>query len=276
LFDAAGLAYPSNDWTQTDFLEKARALTLDLDDDDDRIDQYGAGISPNLFRLAPFIWQNGGELVDDPVNPTRLVLDRPEALAAFQWFVDLQVAEHVVPDALAESAETSESRFLNGRLAMYFNSRRGVPMYRTITGFAWDVAPLPRGSQAAGILHSDAYCMAATTKDKAAAWKFIEFANSVAGQTIVAASGRTVPSLLAVAESPAFLDPEKPPANSRVFIDTAPIIRRVPVMTTWAGIEETTSKEIERAFYGQVSVKEAAQAAISLTRPYFDQAAVKR
>jgi multiple sugar transport system substrate-binding protein len=275
LFDAAGVAYPTNDWSQDDFLEKARALSLDLDRDGN-IDQYGAGISPNLFRLAPFIWQNGAQLVDDPANPTRLALDTPEALAAFQWFVDLQIKEHVVPGALAESAETSESRFLNGRLAMYFNSRRGVPMYRTITGFAWDVAPLPHGSQAAGILHSDAYCMAATTKDKEAAWKFIEFANSVTGQSIVAASGRTVPSLLAVAESPSFLDPDQPPANSRVFIDTAPIIRRVPVMTTWAGIEETTSKEIERAFYGQVSVREAAQAAITLTQPYFDQANVER
>ncbi|MFC1976082.1 ABC transporter substrate-binding protein [Chloroflexota bacterium] len=124
LFDAAGMAYPTNDWARSDFLEKARALTLDLDGDGN-IDQYGAGIAPNLFRLAPFIWQNGGELVDNVEHPTRLALDTPEALAAFQWFVDLQVKEHVVPDAVAESAETSESRFLNGRLAMYFNSRRG-------------------------------------------------------------------------------------------------------------------------------------------------------
>lgn len=46
-------------------------------------------------------------------------------------------------------------------------------------------------------------------------------------------------------------------------------------MTTWTGIEETASKEIERAFYGQVSVEEAAAAAISLTQPYFDRAATK-
>lgn len=275
LFDAAGIAYPSNNWTKEDFLAAARALTQD-GNGDGQTDQYGAGIAPNLFRLAPFIWQNGGELVDDMDQPTRLMLDTPEALAAFQWFVDLQIKEQVVPDALAEAAETSESRFLNGRLAMFFNSRRGVPTYRTIKDFSWDVAPLPRGSQAAGILHSDGYCMAATTPDKEAAWTFIEFANSVEGQTLVAASGRTVPSLLTVAESPAFLDPTHPPANSRIFIDTAPHLGRVPVMTTWAGIEETASKEIERAFYGQVGVAEAAAAAIAVTQPYFDQARVNR
>ncbi|WP_343407660.1 extracellular solute-binding protein [Candidatus Amarolinea dominans] len=84
-----------------------------------------------------------------------------------------------------------------------------VPTMRTIKNFDWDVAPLPRGSQSASILHSDGYCMAGKSKDKEAAWKFIEYANSVTGQEIVARSGRTVPSLRMVAESASFLDPAK-------------------------------------------------------------------
>ncbi|MCB0011100.1 MAG: sugar ABC transporter substrate-binding protein [Anaerolineales bacterium] len=271
LFAAAGLPLPADDWYWDDFLAAARALTLDLDGDG-RIDQYGAGIEPALFRLAPFVWQLGGEIVDDPAAPGRLTLDEPAALEAFQWFVDLQVQEGVVPDATAEAAETSESRFLNGRLAMYFNSRRGVPTYRTIESFAWDVAPLPQQKLAAGILHADGYCLAAAAANKEAAWTFIEYANSVAGQQIVARSGRTVPSLSAVAESDYFLDPSQPPANSRIYLDTVPVIRQVPIMTTWIAIEETANKEIERAFYGQVTVAEAAATAAALTQPYFDEA----
>ncbi len=76
LFDAAGVAYPAAGWTWNDFLQTARALTRDLDGDG-QTDQYGAGVSPELMRLAPFIWQNGGELVDDPDQPTRLALDSP-------------------------------------------------------------------------------------------------------------------------------------------------------------------------------------------------------
>ena len=270
LFDAAGVPYPENGWTQEEFLDAARALTQDLDGDG-QIDQYGAGISPSLFRLAPFIWQAGGDLVDDPENPTRLTLDDPASLEAFQWFVDLQVSEHVAPDAVAEAAESGESRFLNGRLGMYFNSRRGVPTYRTITGFEWDVAPLPHGRHTAGILHSDGYCMAASAEHKEAAWTLIEFANSFEGQTLVAASGRTVPSLRAVAESEAFLAPSAPPAHSRVYLDTIPTLGRVPTMDTWSAIEETVSREIERAFYGQATVAEAAASADELSRPYFER-----
>ncbi len=264
LFDASGVSYPGNDWTRTDFLETARALTLDSDGDG-VIDQYGVGIDPSIFRLAPFFWQDNLEIVDNPDHPTKLTLDIP----TLQWVVDLQVKERVIPSAEAEAAQDSESRFLNGSLAMLFNSRRGVPTYRTIEDFEWDVAPLPLGQRAAGILHSDAYCLAAKSENMTDAWTFIEFANSAEGQTLVAATGRTVPSLTAVANSPAFLDPDLPPANGRIFIETVPFLRTVPIMANWVTIEELASKEIERAFYGQVSTEEAAAAAVQQTEKYF-------
>ena len=268
LFDAAGVAYPANDWTWTDFVTAAKALTVDKNGDG-VTDQYGVGIDPILYRLAPFIWQAGGELVDNPANPTRLSLDSPTARLAFQWFVDLQVKEKVVPDAAAEAAQASQSRFLSGALGMYFNSRRSVPTMRTIKDFDWDVAPLPRGAQAASVLHSDGYCMADKSKDKEAAWKFIEYANSVTGQEIVARTGRTVPSLRAVAESASFLDPAQKPAHSQVWLDAVPTLRTVPVMSNWPAIEDAASKEVERAFYGQASVEEAAAAASELTQSLF-------
>ena len=268
LFAASSVPFPTEGWTWTDFLAAAQALTRDTDGDG-RIDQYGAGLSPSLFRLAPFIWQNGGRLVDDNLQPTRLTLDEPAAFDAFLWFVDLQVQHGVVPDAVAETAESAENRFLNGSLAMMFNSRRGVPTYRTIESFTWDVAPLPQGRRPAGILHSDGYCLAAASQNKAAAWDFIEYANSPAGQTIVAQSGRTVPSLVSVADSPAFLNPDLPPANSRVFVDTIPLLDRVPIMDNWIAIEETAGAEIARAFYGQVTVEEAIQAIQQRTQRYF-------
>ena len=268
LFDAAGIPYPTNDWTWDDFLSAGLTLTADTNGDG-VTDQYGAGIDPILYRLAPFIWQLGGELVDDPANPTQLVLDSPTALAAMQWFVDLQVKHHIVPDAAAEASESDESRFLNGTLGMFFDSRRGTPTMRTISDFDWDVAPLPNGSTPASILHSDGYCMTADSKDKEAAWRLIEFANAQTGQEVMVTTGRTVPSMRVVAESPAFLEPDNPPANSRVWVDVVPTLRQVPTMPGWVAVEDAASAEIERAFYGQASVEEAAAAAVARTREFF-------
>ena len=271
LFTAAGVAEPADDWTWADFLAAAQALTLDSDGDG-QIDQYGAGIEASLFRLAPFIWQNGGELVDDAAFPQQLALTRVPAQAALTWFTELQTVHHVVPDRIAEESLDSESRFIEGTTAMYFNSRRGTPTYREITAFDWDIAPLPRGTQSAGVLHSDGYCLSAVAADKDAAWRFIEFANSAEGQTIIAGSGRTVPSIMSVAESEAFLDPNTRPARSRVFLDTIPELRLVPRLSTWDEIESTGSEEVERAFYGDITPEEAALLARQRTEEYFQLA----
>ncbi len=268
LFDAASVAYPPDKWSWADFVETAKALTIDHDGDG-RIDQYGLGLEPSLYRLAPFIWQNNAPIVDNEAGPTRLTLTRPPTMEALQWFVDLRQVHGVVPDRIEESAQNSESRFIAGTTAMYLDSRRGTPTYREIESFTWDVAPLPDGKSAAGILHSDAYCLSATTENKEAAWAFIEFANSVEGQTLIAASGRTVPSLISVAESDVFLEPELPPSRAYVFTNNAAIVRRVPLVSTWQEIEKTAGEEIERAFYGDIPVSEAALLAVQRTEEYF-------
>ena len=268
LFDAAGLPYPADKWTWAEFVETAVSLTQDTDADG-TIDQYGLGIEPSLFRLAPFVWQNDAPIVDDDVQPTRLTLTRPPSLAAFQWFTDLHNVHGVVPGRVEEAAQDSESRFLAGTTAMYLNSRRGVPTYREIDSFTWDVASLPNNKTGAGILHSDAYCLSQATQNKDAAWQFIEFANSVEGQTIIAGSGRSVPSLIAVAESEAFLNPSQPPHNAQIFLDNANVIRRVPVISTWQEIESVADEEIERAFYGDITAAEAANLSFLRTEEYF-------
>ncbi len=81
LFDQAGLDYPKDDWTWDDFQATAKALTLDADNDGTP-EQYGLGTEASIFRVTPFIWQNGGDLVDNPAKPTSLNLNTPEAAGA--------------------------------------------------------------------------------------------------------------------------------------------------------------------------------------------------
>lgn len=268
IFDTAGIPYPSNDWTWDDFVKTAITLTKDFDNDG-TIDQYGLGTEISLYRLAPFIWQNEAALVDNVDNPNRLTLSRPPSLEALQWFVDLRQIHGVIPDRVEETAMDSESRFVGGITAMFLNSRVGVPSYREIESFAWDVAPLPRNKTSAGVLHSDAYCMSKATQDKKAAWTFIEYANSFEGQSLIAQSGRTVPSMIEVAESPAFLAPTQRPVNSRIWLDTVSTLQLVPVISTWQEIESTANEEIERAVYGEITAEEAAQLIFTRTEEYF-------
>jgi multiple sugar transport system substrate-binding protein len=267
-FEQAGVPLPAAGWGWDEFLAAAQALTEDTDGDG-LTDLHGLGVENSLIRFAPFIWQAGGELVDDLERPTRLTIDTPEARAGIQFFIDLSLVHKVVPTEAEVLAESDEDRFMNGTTAMLLQSRRVVPTLREIQDFTWDVAPLPQQVQAAGILHSDAYCLSAPSENKEAAWAFIEFANGPQGQPIAAQTGRTVPSLRAVAESPAFLGPRGgvgtgtaldrvgAPASSRVYLDTVPQIRRVPSISTWPEVEEAFNTTLGRAFYGEVPIDDA-------------------
>jgi multiple sugar transport system substrate-binding protein len=141
---------------------------------------------------------------------------------------------------------------MNGRLAMFMSSRREVPNLRSIEDFDWDVAPIPSNGEPANVLHSDAFCLTAASDRHDEAWAFAEFVLGREGQEILAATGRTVPSRIAVAESPVFLDPSLPPSRSQVFLDAIPHIRRLPTLSTWPEIEDISNTLIEEAMYDPV------------------------
>jgi multiple sugar transport system substrate-binding protein len=271
LFREARLPEPQPGWNFFEMVNLARLLTVDRDGDR-RPEQYGLGVEASIIRLAPFIWSNGGSLVDDEAAPTRFTLEEPLAVDVMQSFFDLREEYGVIPTEREIEAQADEDRFLNGTTAMVLASRRETPSFRTITDFEWDVAPLPVFGEPAGILHSDAYCMPRASEHKEAAWRFMEFALGPDGQRITAQAGRTVPSLIDVANSEAFLDPDQPPANSRVFLDTIPTIRRVPNISTWPEIEERTDELLEIGMYHRIPALDIAQRIIRETSEIFARA----
>ncbi len=233
---------------------------------------YGLGIEATIIRIAPFVWSNGGDLVDDEEAPTRFTLDTPEAMEAVAAVFGLRTQIGVVPSDQEVEAEDDESRFTNGRLAMLLSSRRSTPTFREAAKFDWDIVSLPVFKQPAGILHSDAYCMTKASDEKDAAWRFVEFALGPKGAPVVARTGRTVPSLRSVAESAAFLDPTAKPANSRVFLDGIEEIRRVPTVSTWPEIEDVSEGILENGMYLGQPVDKVVAELDEKTRPLFARA----
>ncbi len=168
LFDAAGVPYPSGDWHWNDFLEAARALAGNLGPGRFAFGSWGA-------QVAPFIYQNGGTVVDDSVRPTRPTLDDPATVEAIGWYVDLALAEKVMPtpaelaeyatergrrhtivmggdeaDKAASQAQADlEQAVTDGDVAMWMGplSDRGGRWQRW--DFRWGVVPLPAGRKAA-------------------------------------------------------------------------------------------------------------------------------
>ncbi len=281
LFEAYGVPEPPDRWTWNDMVEKAVALTRDANGNrvvgteneaGSAVDVYGLGVEPSIIRLAPFIWSNGGELTDDPGRPTRFTLDTPQAREVLRAFFDLRAAYGVTPtDAEVESLD-DESRFAAGKLAMLLSSRRATTTFRSIEDFEWDVAPLPVFDQQVGILHSDAFCITAASPRREEAWSFVEYALSAEGQEALVATGRTVPSNIEVAGSPAFLDQGQPPSRSQVFLDAVERVRATPVISTWPEIEDVTAPILEDGMHKGVPVDTVIRRIEEGTRELFERA----
>jgi multiple sugar transport system substrate-binding protein len=282
LFARYGVPEPKAGWTWNDMLAAASALTRDAngrtvvgtgsEGGPQRVATYGLGVEPSIIRLAPFVWSNGGEIVDDPQRPTLLTLDTAPAREALRNMVDLRRTYGVVPTDEEVEAEGDEPRFAGGRLAMLLSSRRSTTTFRTIKDFAWDVAPLPVYKQQVGILHSDAYCITRGSRNKDAAWRFVEYAMSAEGQRIVAATGRTVPSNVEVSRSAAFLDPDKPPRRAQVFLDAIATARPMPTVSTWPEIEDAAAGILENALYRGGPLDKVVRDIDQQTRPLFARA----
>jgi multiple sugar transport system substrate-binding protein len=282
LFARYGVPEPKPGWTWNDMVAAASALTRDAsgkavvgtetEGTAQRVVTYGLGVEPSIIRLAPFVWSNGGEIVDNPQRPTRLTLDTPEAREALRNLVDLRRRFGVVPTDEEVEAEGDEPRFVNGRLAMLLSSRRSTTTFRTIKGFDWDVAPLPSYHKQVGILHSDAYCITRGARNSDAAWRFVEYAISAEGQRIIAATGRTVPSNVEVSRSTAFLDPTLPPRRAQVFLDAVPTVRAMPTVSTWPEIEDVVAGVLENALYRGDDLDTVVRDVDQQTRPLFARA----
>lgn len=279
LFEKHGVALPRPGWTWNEMVGTAQAMTRDAagrvvrgseSDGGAAVPAVrGVGVEPSIIRLAPFVWSHGGEIVDDPARPTRLTLDTPAAREALKNLVDLHLAYGVVPTDQEVESEDDESRFVNGRLAMLLSSRRSTTTFRGITAFEWDVAPLPVYEQQVGVLHSDAYCLTRGSRNKDAAWRFLEFALGEQGQQIMAGTGRIVPSHIAVSRSAAFLGSAQPPRSAKVFLDAVPTVRTLPTVSTWPEIEDVTAGILENALYRGDRLDDVVRRLDEQTRPLF-------
>lgn len=286
LFKRFGVPPPRDGMHWNELVFKARQLTRDKNGqvvrgaDPDlpaantaQAEIFGLGVEPSIIRLAPLVWSNGGELVDDAEEPTRFTLDGVEAKQAIDAFFRLRTLYGVVPTDQEVEAEDDESRFANGRMAMLLESRRAVPSLREAADFDWDVVSLPSFQEPVNVLHSDAYCLTKGSKEKDAAWRFVEYALGPAGAEVVARTGRTVPSLRSVAESDAFLDPQAKPKNSRVWLDSIESIRHLPTVSTWPEIEDATNGILENGMYLAQPVDKVVAEVDEQTRPLFERAA---
>jgi multiple sugar transport system substrate-binding protein len=226
MFDKAGLAYPTADWTWDDLRAAAKKLTLDTNGDG-KTDQYG--FSFDMYDMEPgyseAIWSYGGDILN--ADHTKTLLGEPKARQAWQLLYDMTFVDKSVPDSNT-SGQYGGDTFLAGVTAMTPLGHWVVPGYAD-ANLKFDAAPMPKGPAGRFTsVNSAGFVIANGTKHPAEAFAFLKFVLSNAGQTRLAELGFACPVLKSIAESPVFLK-QKIDINQQVFLDALQYAHIKPV-----------------------------------------------
>jgi multiple sugar transport system substrate-binding protein len=236
MFDKAGVAYPKAGWTYDDLRATAKALTKDTNGDG-TIDQFGYVIDP--WDMEPgwseIIWAYGGDIIS--ADHTKTLIGEPKARQAWQFLYDMMLVDKTIPDPNTTS-QYGGDLFLSGNAAMMAMGHWAVPSYSEAT-FKWDVVPMPAGpaGQATSV-NSAGFVVGKDSAHPDAAFAFIKFVLSQAGQTRLAQMGFACPVLKSVAASQAFLQ-QKAQINNQIFIDSLAYAHMKPVFKgydEWASV----------------------------------------
>jgi len=229
IFDEAGVAYPTDDWTWEDLLAKAKALTIT--NEKGRIDRYGF----YGWAWQNFVYGNGANLVDDVKNPTKCMLDDPLAIEGLQFYSDLINKHKVMPTpvALSNLGMGIDYMFSSGKLAMFLSGIWETPGLRNYD-FNWDVAMFPQNKQ--GIRRvgtgGSGYCILKSSKHKKEAWEVIKALTSIQAQIKLSETGLAQPARIVISKEN-FTKHPGPPANKGMLNEAVKYAVYDPFSPKW-------------------------------------------
>lgn len=250
LFDAAGIAYPSADWTWDDFRKTAKELTRD--------GVWGVA-APIDYQSGYYntIFQAGGKVISD--DGTKAEIDSPEAVKGLQFWTDL-MADGSSPTLQQLSDTEGVTMFQQGKVAMYMSGAYWALQFYQDEAFRpkVGVAPLPVGPAGRATVSSGIENVGyAGTEHPDAVKKFLLFASGEEAAKIQAENGAVLPAYAGTSQT--WMDAMPEFKDLQVFIDAIDYSVPLPVQGNAAEWQGMQTEYLTPAWNGQEPVAEAAK-----------------
>lgn len=254
MFNAAGVALPTDDWTWDDLSAAAAALS------DPAKQIYGLGVPPDPGRFPIFVFQNGGSVMTDDFTDT--LLDSPEAIEAAEFYTGFRAAgTGALPADVGEGWQGTV--FGKGQFAMVYEGGWLIPYLREqFPDVNYGVVTPPAGPAGEGnLIFTVAYVISKNSKNPEAAWEVINFLTNEESQTTVLESGFALPSRVALQDSEYLVNN---PASAAIFRGALQGARPFMWGLVGSDVNDQMAKALERVYLeGQPvadAMKQAAEA----------------
>ena len=255
LFDKAGVAYPTADWTWADAVEAGQKLN------DPANGVWGLYSGVHFWEFYKKAAQNNCKFFND--DKTEVLINSPECVQALQTMVDMVNKDMVIPSSADMAGQSDGDMFLAGKLAMdvsgiwMFGSYKDAP-------FQWDIAMEPGMANRATHFFANGVSAFAATKHSAEAYEWIKFFTSDPEMAkIRIAAGWELPAL----KDPTLFEDylvQTPPANRQVVIDSLEFAIVPPVIVRQSEMQDGINKLLEQVMLGELTAQEALDQAKTL------------
>lgn len=247
LFDAAGVEYPTAEWTWKEEMAAAEALT----DRDAGVWGMHAPIAYNEFYKTAA--QNGCQIVDDAGAVT---IDQPGCVEALQYMVDATNTTKVQPTESDLAGVSDGDLFLQGQIAMLTTGIWMFPAFADAP-FAWDIALEPGNTQKAHHFFSNAAVISKVTDQVDAAWAWQSFltGSPETAQLRVEANWE-LPAVSDQAVFESWLG-QTPPESRKVVFEALDTLITPPAFTDQAQVQDAIDGVIDQVIAGDMTPQEA-------------------
>lgn len=247
LFDQAGVAYPTADWTYDDAVAAGKEIM-------DKVPDVWGLYSPIQFwEFYKKAAQNGCEFFNEDM--TEVLLDSPACVETVEKMVSF-VNEGVQPAEAELGGVSNEDVFAQGDLAM---DVIGIWMFSAFqdVDFNWDIAVEPGMSTKATHFFADSFVTFAATKHADAAWQWMRFLTS--SEEMVNKRLETGWSLPALNNPDLFADylNHDNPESRQVVFDSLEYAVVPPVITRQNEMTTIVGTYLEKVTLGQMTAQEA-------------------
>lgn len=251
MFDEAGLAYPTADWTWDDVTEAAKKLTKEDGS------QYGLALrnDNNQAGYYNLIYDNGGYIISD--DKTKSGWDDPKTIDAMEM-LEGWIKDGVMPplEVMAENGE--DVLFQSGKVAMVPQGSWMVAAYRDneYTAENCDLVELPKSAttgRRVSLYNGLGWAAAANGEHTEEAWKLIEYLGSEEAQKKQAELGVTMSAYNGTSDAWA----KSADFNLQAYINMMEDMEIRPYSKTTVTWENEDNEILKGVYLGEKSMKDA-------------------
>ncbi len=254
LFDAAGLSYPTADWTWDDFRAAAKALT------DPATKQFGFaypidGSEDTVWHYDAMLWGAGGDILNS--DNTQAAFNSDAGVQALTTLRDMAVTDRSVYLDQQNTGKIDDL-FNSGNIGMLITGPWALSAYPN-ANYDVQIMPAYPGGTHASIAGPDMWVMFDNNGHGDAAWEFLQWLTAAEQVKADSMASGHLPIRQSVVDAPGFVDQfdGKFPGEGLFAQNLANVTKARPVLQTYDQISRIMGESIVKVMLGQSDPKAA-------------------